>query len=791
MKGKSVSGRQAAGVRRTFAAVATGACVWLAVAGVASARQVNQDDQPVSPPLASSAYPPVSPDVGKLWLVPDRSAKAGISKALSGFAEGVRLQADAKYDRALPLVSAHGLADTPLADYAAYFRGLILLRQGHLDDAQRTFDSLRQRDLVGYLSDAVRLRDAETAEARGDPRAALEIYEELLARKPSSPDSVLMSLAKAAEAAGDRERAAKAYQRIYYDYPLSDLATVAGTELEKLRDVAVIEPSARYKMDVTRAQRLFDGRRYAAAEPAYQTLAGQASSTDDSEKFSLRVAECRFYLRRYREARDGVQPFVDNAARKAEAQFFYLSSIRELGQQDEYVRLARQLVADFGTSSWVEETLNNLASHFIVNNDDDEADKVFRELYARFPKGKYAERAAWKIGWWAYKHGRYADTVKYFEGTAVAFPHSDYRPSYLYWAARAHEAAGERDVADARYRLVLTDYRNTYYGHLTAARFTQRHEDMPDITPVAIMDTAGRSGRTDEDVADPKVPRNAEQIRLLLALDLYDQAIEELQYAQRTWGDSPVVSATLAWVRNQSGDLRAAITIMKRAYPQYMAAGGEKLPVEIRKVMYPVDFWPAIRKEANNRHLDPYLVASLILQESTFSPSARSSANAVGLMQLIASTGRHYARSLRIRRFSPAMLTRPDTNLRLGVAYFADLVNRFGGEHLALASYNAGEHRIAEWIAERPGLSREEFIDDIPFPETQNYVKRVLAAAEEYRRLYGDGTAAMRAAPGKAAEKKAAVKKASKPAAKKKPTKKTTTTTKRTAAKRTRVASSQ
>jgi soluble lytic murein transglycosylase len=156
-------------------------------------------------------------------------------------------------------------------------------------------------------------------------------------------------------------------------------------------------------------------------------------------------------------------------------------------------------------------------------------------------------------------------------------------------------------------------------------------------------------------------------------------------------------------------------------------------------VMFPVDFWPAIKKQATSRQLDPYVVAALILQESTFSPTARSGANAIGLMQLLAPTGRQYARSLRIRRFSPAMLTRADTNLKLGVAYFSDLVKRFGGDHLALASYNAGEHRVIRWMAERQGLglSREEFIDDIPFPETQNYVKRILGTAEDYRRLYG------------------------------------------------------
>ena len=127
------------------------------------------------------------------------------------------------------------------------------------------------------------------------------------------------------------------------------------------------------------------------------------------------------------------------------------------------------------------------------------------------------------------------------------------------------------------------------------------------------------------------------------------------------------------------------------------------------------------------------MIAALIAQESTFDPEARSSANAWGLMQLVPATGRRLARSVGIRRFRTAMLTQPDVNIRLGTTYFARLVDQFGGVHLALASYNAGESRVVRWVAERPGLERDEFIDDIPFPETQNYVKRILGTAEDYR----------------------------------------------------------
>src|SRR5262249_8945047 len=136
---------------------------------------------------------------------------------------------------------------------------------------------------------------------------------------------------------------------------------------------------------------------------------------------------------------------------------------------------------------------------------------------------------------------------------------------------------------------------------------------------------------------------------------------------------------------------------------------------------------------------DPYLVAALIAQESTFDAKVRSNANAWGLMQIVPSTGRRLARTLGIKRFGTATLTDPEANIRMGTLYFSKLIEQFGGTYYALASYNAGESRVVRWKAERPGLDQDEFIDDIPFPETQNYVKRILGTAEDYRLLYGKG----------------------------------------------------
>ena len=87
-------------------------------------------------------------------------------------------------------------------------------------------------------------------------------------------------------------------------------------------------------------------------------------------------------------------------------------------------------------------------------------------MYARFPRGRYAERAAWKVGWAAYRKGDMSEAARYFESSATSFPRSDYRPAWLYWAGRAHAAMGDMPGAVARYQLTVADYHNTYYGRL-------------------------------------------------------------------------------------------------------------------------------------------------------------------------------------------------------------------------------------------------------------------------------------------------------------------------------------
>lgn len=715
--------------------------------------------QTLTPPatLAPTNHPRLPRDLSQLWLAPE--SRGSRTVAQNELITAVRLEVTGNFAKALPLLTSPTLRQGPLAQYATYYAGLAHLRLGRPEEARRTFETIPVNDSTGYLAEAIAFREAECADATGDHAAEVAVFERLLKSKTIYTEEVLMRLAHAAKLAGDGERATQAYARVYYEYPLSDQALAAGAELAG--GGQGLGPS-RFKLGLERAERLFNAKRYGQARVEFDALHASAAG-DDRELVELRVAECDYFLKRARIAKTALRPYIDHASRQGEALFFYALSSRELNEFDDYLKIVNRIAVDFPSQTWADDALNDLATYYIQQDEDAKADEVFRNLYRRFPTGHNAERAAWKIGWWAYKNRNDADATLVFEQAAADFPRSDYRPMYLYWAGRAHDRLKDTDLAIARYTLAVTDYSNSYYGRLAVKRLDEHGVRLPQRR--LIVDASPEVNEAGVDaapLAPAQPPPTAAVIRALLALDLYDQAIDELHYAQKAWGNSSLIEATLAWTYWQQGRAlsgsdqfslyRSAINAMKRAYPHYLAAGGEDLPGPLLRIIFPVAYWDAIRKYAAAYHVDPYVSAALIAQESTFVPDIRSYANAWGLTQLLPSTAKQYAKVLKLK-YTPKLLTDPDANLRMGTAYFADKIREFGSVPLALASYNAGERPVHRWTTERPGIPEDEFIDDIPYPQTNNYVKKILGTAEDYRRLYAGGLEASPPAPAVSAAK--------------------------------------
>ena len=158
------------------------------------------------------------------------------------------------------------------------------------------------------------------------------------------------------------------------------------------------------------------------------------------------------------------------------------------------------------------------------------------------------------------------------------------------------------------------------------------------------------------------------------------------------------------------------------------------------KADYPLDYEDLIVKYANEYELDPYFVAAVIKTESGFRPDAESSAGAIGLMQIMPETGQWAAEKIGMENFTNDMLLDPETNIRLGCWYLSFLKERFNGDlPIMMAAYNAGHNKVQQWLENPEYSSDGKQLTNIPYEETDNYVKKVTKAYEKYKEYYEMG----------------------------------------------------
>jgi soluble lytic murein transglycosylase len=668
----------------------------------------------------------VSSTPAELWLAPRvaRGAVDSIATAVQDLNAG-------RVTRAVP-VFTRATTDPVIGAYARLYLGRAQLALNQPREAAATADKVAT-GATGYLAQAALVLRADAEQAAGDTAAAIRTLQLILTKRPLTPEPVYLRLGNAASSVSDRALAATAYRTLYTEYPLSEQAQNVVSMLGKTAPTLLAPSADTLSADFSRAEQLFDARRLTDARKAFVAIRAVATA-DDRDRADLRIAECDQLTKRSGAAIDALKDLLARGGpREPETRYYYLGALRDSGRIEEYVALANAFVERNPADPLAETTLFDMSQYFTRADDDARAAAVAADAYHRFPMGAHADRMAWRAGWWAYKQGEYATTIALFSSAAITFRHSDFRPSWLYWNAKASDRLNDRAGAVTGYRQTIADYSNTYYGR------ESRRQLVAWKVPVAIADAAYRRP---EPVTPGPVPANAGLVRGLLSAGLYDDALNELRYLERDLGPTPLIEASMAYAWNRKGDLRTGIQLMRHAYPQFLEDGGETtLPVDVMNVIFPVAYFDLIRKYAEAHKLDPYVMAALIAQESTFDPGVKSVANAWGLMQILPSTGREYAKKLGITPFRTTRLTEPEVNVRIGMAFFADLLQNLGDLSLALAAYNAGEDRAEHWKAARQGVDQDQFIDDIPYTETQGYVRRILGQAEDYRRLYPIGKA--------------------------------------------------
>jgi len=157
---------------------------------------------------------------------------------------------------------------------------------------------------------------------------------------------------------------------------------------------------------------------------------------------------------------------------------------------------------------------------------------------------------------------------------------------------------------------------------------------------------------------------------------------------------------------------------------------------QILQKIYPQKYSGYVEKYAAENDLDPLLIYSIIKAESNFKEEAKSKSNAIGLMQIMVSTAEETGKELEVEKVSEEELYNPELNIKIGTRYFKILLEKYKNYNLAIIAYNAGMGNLDKWIEQGIIDKQGENIENIPFPETKNYVKKILQNYKIYQEIY-------------------------------------------------------
>jgi soluble lytic murein transglycosylase len=625
------------------------------------------------------------------------------------------------------------LKELPLVgDYVLFFMAKAHAKAGNFDDAEGYIHELLRiypDSLLKKKARALEIRNIiakSTVMAKKENNDAdIKTLEKYVTSYPDDTEMKFL-LGQILKKSGKKEQAKKLFKDIYITS--GSFAEPACKELE---------PSDVTAQDMlTRASNLVKEMDYKKAETLLRQTLSVADDAlrDDVEK---KLGIVLFGQKKYREAAAEFSNASDtyNAARSfyraGEVEAFQTAVSKLTSMED---RRAASLLIAFAAKKRRE-------------GKTEEALGIYRGVTNAFPS--HAEEALWGTAWTYYRAGNSEASLKVLNELDKAHPSS----RYLYWKAKCLEAlakSGTFPEGEATALSVfneLGEKKNDFYGILAQMHdkdYVMNSRSFPAMPAdfVATQQTScaqtGAGFSEDTTRAFPShqqgyspplrinhpLSRSLERFVILLSIGMKEDAIAELTSSPEF--SSPDEFLSVCSALQESGDYKSAIALSSR-----LTAQG-KNGIDINDILYPMAFWPIVQEAAKNATVDPYILLSVMREESRFDPDARSEAGAVGLMQVLPQTADTISRRVAIKTLK-SEIRDVRTNITLGSYYLGVLMEEFGSLPLAIAAYNAGEERIREWLRQGNYVSYDDFIEDIPYDETRIYVKKVLTTYATYK----------------------------------------------------------
>ena len=624
--------------------------------------------------------------------------------------------------------SASGIA---LDDYADYLEAQAAVQAGHGSDAFALLDHFAERHPESIFNADAPVLLANAYLQQNNPQAALGVLVPLAQTAQATHADFRYSLGHAYQMSGDTGHAAAAYRSLYAALPLSVEAAEARAQLQVM---GVPVSAAEQKVH---ADQLFNAKRYEEAGEEYHAIEHNAAglSQADHDALLIYAAACDMKLKRL--SRRDVEKLPETSDDSAALKDYMLAELsRNEGDEVSHDALIAQMVERFPHSRWLEEALYSGGNMYLLKHDPKQATYHYSLLVTMFPESTYAASAHWRAAWMNYRLHNYVEAARLMDEQIERYPAGIEVPGALYWRGRIYEDE-EHNFAQAvnYYRVLSSCYVNFYYAGLARQRLNVLKGQTAVAAAAPVLSAVRRP------VVPPltgELPENEPHLikaRLLANAALNEYIGPEIQASPTAdeWG-----ALAQAEIFASYGEYTRSVQSMKHSGISFYSLSIDEVPDVYWKLLFPQPYWAELVANAQKNGLDPYLVASLIRQESEFNAGVISHANAWGLMQLLPSVGKSLAKKQGIKHFNANDLLNPAINLQLGTANLKLVLERFGGQaEYALAAYNAGDVPVRQWMSSSDYKDMPEFVESIPYTETREYVEAILRNREFYRALYG------------------------------------------------------
>ena len=344
--------------------------------------------------------------------------------------------------------------------------------------------------------------------------------------------------------------------------------------------------------------------------------------------------------------------------------------------------------------------------------------KLYEEIVKNYPSSSWASNSLWEIFWYNYSQGRFETCIKLAKIHQSKYPKSADAPRIAYWGARAMlKEKRNQEAREFLYR-IKKDYPLSYYAFLSAKRLKiSQAKKIIVKKPISKFDFNSLN----------KFVFNDDKSLLFLADNNDFETIDELKINNEY---------IKSWIMYKKENYPNAINTAKNEYLKKIAEDNEFKPSysdKELKLIYPILYNEEINQYAQEFKQSPYLFLSLVREESHFNKNAKSSAGAIGLVQLMPATANFIEGGA-----LDGEIIKQD-NIRIGLKYYKYLTDMFNdNDYLAILSYNAGPGNIKKWLNDPFIKSDEidEFVENIPYLETKNYIKKILSSYWIYFNVY-------------------------------------------------------